>query len=104
MARHATQSSPSPLRTARGALVAFLAIAGIATVVGLALLWPGGKQPEVLPGFEQTQTSTAETVKATVIEHSVASCGGVATPNHPECDFLRCLLYTSDAADEVRRV
>lgn len=92
MARHATQSSPSPLRTARGALVAFLAIAGIATVVGLALLWPGGKQPEVLPGFEQTQTSTAETVKATVIEHSVAPCGGVATPNHPECDFLRVEL------------
>ncbi len=60
--------------------------------MGLALLWPGGKQPEVLPGFEQTQTSTAETVKATVIEHSVAPCGGVATPNHPECDFLRVEL------------
>ncbi|MBL7285417.1 YibE/F family protein [Corynebacterium godavarianum] len=92
MARHATQSSPSPLRTARGVLAAFLAIAGVVTVAGLALLWPGGKHPEVLPGFEQTQTSTAETVKATVIEHSVAPCGGVATPNHPECDFLRVKL------------
>lgn len=72
--------------------MAFLAIAGVVTLAGLALLWPGGKQPEVLPGFEQTQTSTAETAKATVIEHSVAPCGGVATPNHPECDYLRVEL------------
>lgn len=37
-------------------------------------LWPSGEAPSPGPGFLQSQTSAAETVKGTVVKHSVGAC------------------------------
>lgn len=55
-------------------LATVLTVAGIATFLAVIGLWPSGEAPSPGPGFLQSQTSAAETVKGTVVKHSVGAC------------------------------
>ena len=55
-------------------LATVLTVAGIATFLAVIGLWPSGEAPSPGPGFLQSQTSAAETVKGTVGKHSVGAC------------------------------
>jgi len=59
---------------ARRLLATVLTVAGIATFLAVIGLWPSGEAPSPGPGFLQSQTSAAETVKGTVVKHSVGAC------------------------------
>lgn len=74
------QAKPKPTKTrhnptrARRLLATVLTVAGIATFLAVIGLWPSGEAPSPGPGFLQSQTSAAETVKGTVVKHSVGAC------------------------------
>ena len=55
-------------------LATVLTVAGIATFLAVIGLWPSGEAPSPGPGFLQSQTSAAETVKGTVVKQSVGTC------------------------------
>ena len=74
------QAKPKPTKPrhnptrARRSLATVLTVAGIATFLAVIGLWPSGEAPSPGPGFLQSQTSAAETVKGTVVKHSVGAC------------------------------
>lgn len=74
------QAKPKPTKRrhnptrARRLLATVLTVAGIATFLAVIGLWPSGEAPSPGPGFLQSQTSAAETVKGTVVKHSVGAC------------------------------
>lgn len=61
-------------RNARRLLSIALTISGIATFIALIGLWPDGEAPKPGQGFVESQTSASETVKGTVVKHSVGTC------------------------------
>ncbi len=74
------QAKPKPTKPrhnptrARRLLATVLTVAGIATFLAVIGRWPSGEAPSPGPGFLQSQTSAAETVKGTVVKHSVGAC------------------------------
>lgn len=78
MGKHSPLAQPTTTTGApdgpRRALAALLAVAGAATLVALAVLWPTGPAPEPLPGFTQSQAIAAETATGTVVRHTTGSC------------------------------
>lgn len=71
--RKAKPKRHDPLH-ARRILAAVLTIAGIATFLALVVLWPSGEAPKPEPGFLESQSSAAESVTGTVVEHTSGAC------------------------------
>lgn len=59
---------------ARRILATVLTIAGIATFLALVGLWPSGEAPKPQPGFLESQSTAAESVTGTVVEHTSGTC------------------------------
>lgn len=69
MGRHSTTEKPrthTPLSWPHKALTAWLALAAIATVVGLCLLWPSDEKPEMSEAFRTQSGLTQELIRAEV--------------------------------------
>lgn len=60
---------------ARRILAGFLAVAAIAAVAGLGVLWPRGDAPEPGEGFRQSQTMAAASVSGDVAGVIAGACG-----------------------------
>lgn len=71
---HRTKSA-DPALIARRILAAALALAAVAAVAGLALLWPRGDVPEVGEGFRESQSMAAEATPGTVSGVTTGPCG-----------------------------
>ena len=73
---------------ARRVLAAFLAVAGVAALVGLAVLWPRGEAPEPGPGFRDSQSMAAQSYPGRVAGVTAGACGspdaGVAFDGTPQ--------------------
>ncbi|MBP2331503.1 YibE/F family protein [Corynebacterium freneyi] len=73
---------------ARRVLAAFLAVAGVAALVGLAVLWPRGEAPEPGPGFRDSQSMAAQSYPGRVAGVTTGACGspdaGVAFDETPQ--------------------
>ncbi|MDK8767571.1 YibE/F family protein [Corynebacterium freneyi] len=73
---------------ARRVLAAFLAVAGVAALVGLAVLWPRGEAPEPGPGFRDSQSMAAQSYPGRVAGVTTGACGspdvGVAFDGTPQ--------------------
>ena len=72
---------------ARRVLAAFLAVAAVAALVGLAVLWPRGDAPEPGPGFRESQSMAAQSFRGEVVGVTTGTCGspdaGVAFDGAP---------------------
>ena len=72
---------------ARRVLAAFLAVAAVAALVGLAVLWPRGEAPEPGPGFRESQSMAAQSFRGEVAGVTTGTCGspdaGVAFDGAP---------------------
>ncbi|MFD5868518.1 YibE/F family protein [Corynebacterium sp. NPDC060344] len=88
-------SSRNPARRIAGAgvmarrvLAALLAVAAVAALVGLAVLWPRGEAPEVGQGFRDSQSMAAQSFPGRVAEVAAGTCGspdaGVAFDGAPQ--------------------
>ncbi|WP_232247053.1 YibE/F family protein [Corynebacterium freneyi] len=73
---------------ARRVLAVFLAVAGVAALVGLAVLWPRGEAPEPGPGFRDSQSMAAQSYPGRVAGVTTGACGspdvGVAFDGTPQ--------------------
>lgn len=77
MGRHSVADEPrtsSPLFWPHKALIAWLALAAVATVVGLALLWPSGDKPEMSETFHTQSGLTNDLIRAEVATIQPGMC------------------------------
>lgn len=118
-----SQSTSGAGAMARRILAAFLAVAAVAALAGLAVLWPRGDAPEVGQGFRDSQSMATQSYPGRVAGVTTGTCGspdaGVAFDGAPqqapampqvpglppqpprECDLV--IVDITGGADEGRR-
>ena len=91
------RSDPAISSTARRGLTIAVIPLVLATVLGLALLWPRGTTPELATGLELP----AELVDGTITNTDRAPCPGIVEEDGPECLVASVKLTTGPAAGQI---